>query len=486
MIALSSGNIIANSEVSLTESKSSRIIDIRFSFEEFLEDVEEELPEGLDSDYFALLPAIQNPLRNIRKLPRAFLTLPINAFLFQPLFTILKTYLIPVTLSLPLVILSLFASSFYGSLGNGIIFFILTLFGVLVTPVYMKHMYNTFSQMIELNQAPWLIEPIEKPFNNYYHGKWPRIYLILSALLPIILDIQILVSDLFTYVNSIYYQITIVLLILIGHVGTSFVLYFNIMSIYFVQINTSLYQTLLGKITNRVVGYNEGHESILTKNTYEVVKVLSDTPGLSVQSLGNIPVFGFLASIFIINGIIFLLGGPILTEVIQDFANGARDAALAQNKEIIANIIAVINDPTQEITTESFQDPDNAFFGAKEQIFNIILGIAMVISLIVSFARVIWPILAISRVMGKFKRKALGELDPFIYGEITNVALEKTGKAKLEGDTQMLFILRQYIYSMKPSPVNPFIILQYSFLFLIYFTRVLPFIVRIFSGGVDL
>jgi hypothetical protein len=463
-------------------SEEKDVLNIKFSFEDFLEEVEEELPEGLDSNYYNLLPSLQKPLKNLKNLPRAFLTLPINAFLFQPLPQILKIYMIPVILTVPTLLLSLLASYSYGiedyrSLSNGVLFFILASFGVIVTPIYIKNTYNTFTKLIDTNQAKWLMDPIQKPFAQNYYGKWPRLFLVVSFFIPFILELQILTSPLFfgqgLNLNPVILILSLIGL-LIGHIGLTFVIYFNLMAIYFVKVNTSLYQKLLGKITERVDGYNDGHESLLTKNTYEVVKVLADTPGLSIQSLGNIPIYGFLASILIINGLIFLIGGPFLTFFIEDIATNAQDAAVAYNllpeeERITAGIL--------------FKPPLDEYFNAKIQIFAVIFYIAIILSLILSFTQVIWPIISISRIMGKFKKKALSELDPFIYGEITNIALDKVKGATMETNTQVLFMLREYIYSMKQSPVNPFIFLQYSILSLIYFTRALPLLVKLFSGA---
>ncbi len=57
--------------------------EIRFDFEDFLDEHEENLPEGLDPQYLSLIPVLENPLNNLRKLPRALSTLPMNAVLHQ-------------------------------------------------------------------------------------------------------------------------------------------------------------------------------------------------------------------------------------------------------------------------------------------------------------------------------------------------------------------------------------------------------------------
>ncbi len=79
--------------------------------------------------------------------------------------------------------------------------------------------------------------------------------------------------------------------------------------------------------------------------------------------------------------------------------------------------------------------------------------------------------------MGRFRTKALKELDPFIYEEITNLALGRPKRTEI--DLQVIFILREFIYSMKPSPVNPFRLLYFSLLFSAYAFRGIPLIIQL-------
>ncbi len=444
--------------------------DIKFDFEDFLEEVEEVLPEGIDSNYYSLIKALQNPLRNLTKLPRALSTLPINALLFQPLKTILIIYAIPLLISAPMMFLSIMASKLAsrGNAGTGIVFTIITIIGLVVTPLYMKNLYTSFSKMIESNNVKWLTGGLNQPFTKYYHRRWPKLFFRLSFLIPLVLEVQMFVIGLYTS-STLWLNIVYIVLTLIGHVGMAIVIYANFMTLYFVRVNTKLYLELLGRITNKVKGYTDGHESILTKNTFEVVKVLADSPGLTVENLGSIPLLSFFTTVLVVNSMIFLLGGPLLSNLIENFAIYQRNLAIK----------ALASDP-DNTTKDIIEGAALALLDAKKFMFTLIFIVAMVISFALSLTQ-ITPIFTISGIMVRFRVKALTELDPYIYEDLTNFALNRNISEFADSTTLNLFILRQYIGSMKTRPVSLFKLIYFSSLFLIYSSRVIPALVATFA-----
>lgn len=432
---------------------------IRFNFEDFLDSVQDELPKGIDSSYLSLLDVVQKPWHNLRRIPEALTVLPISAYLLQSWTALIQLYIVPIILSLPLMILSIYSIIVAGTVGDAVLFMILNLIGIIVAPYYIQTMYNTFTEMIESVKAPWLSSTISKPFTDYYQRKAPKIIIIVSFLLPFILDAQVVVAVIRHAGGSfviLWYALT-VLGTIIGHIGTALVIAVTLIALNFVRVNSNLYDILLKKITSRVAGYTEGHASILTSDTYEVVKVLSDTPGLSVQNLGNIPVLGLLTAILVVNSVLFMLGAPSIVIYMTSNAQQAYNAAIVAGK--------------------SSDFAKNASLDAKVAVFTGAFVIALLISVLLSTTQVLRPVIQISSSMGKFKNKALAELDPFIYDEITNVALEK--KKHMEDETQLLFILRQYIYNMKISPVNPYRLAYFTLLFSIYALRLVPALVRL-------
>ena len=443
--------------------------DIRFDFEDFLEDVEEVLPEGIDSNYYSQIKTLQNPLRNITKLPKALATLPINALLFQPLSKIVVIYLIPILISSPMMYLSIIASqrSSEGNAGTGIVFTIITIIGLAVVPLYLKNLYTSFMKMIDNKNVLWLTDGLNKLFTNYYNQRWPKTFFRISFLIPLLLEAQLVTIGIY-FNSSILLNILYILLTVIGHIGMSLVVYANIMTLYFVQINTRLYIELLNRITERVKGYTDGHETILTQNTYEVVKVLADSPGLTVENLGTIPLLSFFTTVLLINSAIFLLGGPVLSSLIESYATRLKATAI--------NIAANDSKTGSDITKAG----ELAFLNAKEFLFTLIFITAFVISLILSLAQ-IYPIINISNTMVRFRVKALTELDPYIYEDLTKFALGRNIEEFADSTTLNLFILRQYIGGMKTRPVSLFKLVYFSTLFLIYSARVVPSLVRIFA-----
>ena len=75
--------------------------DIVFDFEDFLEKNEERLPEGLDSQYMMYVPVIEKPIKNLFKVPKALMNLPLSAILHQNNKTIFTLFGLILTLSLP-------------------------------------------------------------------------------------------------------------------------------------------------------------------------------------------------------------------------------------------------------------------------------------------------------------------------------------------------------------------------------------------------
>lgn len=409
------------------------------------------------------------------KLPQTVFKLPINMVLFLGGKSFRQLVSLPFILILPVFYLIGDIGVFLSSLGISIFFSILALIGVFIAPMYLRYGYRTFNDIVESSQAPWLTEVIEGPVRTYYQEKWPRIPLIISAVIPLIMDFQFVYLWIQNGV-SIGGFIWRGVLLLIGHFGVAFSIYLSLLALNYVRINSQLYDKLLKRIRQRAEGYNEGHDSILSKNNYEVVKVLADTPGLSIQSLGNIPLFGLISATIILNSFVFLLGSPFIISMVEQVGQNAYDAAVASYLIDTSKTLTEVNaDP--ELLKEMISRASTAEIEAKSRIIRNIILIALVLSLLLSFSQILFPIISISNIMGRFRTKALKELDPFIYDEITNVALGR--KERSDMDLQIIFILREYIYSMKPSPVNPFRILYFSLLLSIYVFRGISFIIEL-------
>ena len=427
--------------------------DIVFDFEDFLEKNEERLPEGLDSQYMMYVPVIEKPIKNLFKVPKALMNLPLSAILHQNNKTIFTLFGLILTLSLPSFLLMIFAGFqteyIEGSDRKGgmaISFVIFIFLGAGASIVYLKYIYESINSLLMSRKAPWLVDKIRRDFLKNYKIQWNNNALIFCLITPLAMEIPIFL--ILRAANGgelpLGLGFFIFLCLLVGHMGIGTLILIMITSFRFVIINTKMYDTLLQSITARVTGYTEGRESILNKKNYEVVGVLSDTPGLSIRSLGDIPVLGLGSGIFNVNAIILIIFSPML--IYPPIGN------------FWANIFGRPTDP----------------YGVN---WIILIGIA--VSSIASFGAVIGPLIRITRVMGNFKEKALTELDPFIFDEITGLAVRQDNE--ISHETQILYIVRNYIYTMKVSPVNPFRLIQIIGLAIIYSSRILPLIIGVLN-----
>ncbi|MHA2028351.1 MAG: hypothetical protein ACW99A_10600 [Candidatus Kariarchaeaceae archaeon] len=417
---------------------------IKFGFETFLEDNQDRLPQGLDPQYLSFISILENPIRNFKKLPRALYTLPMNAVLHQSWGLIGRLIGLIILLASPTLIIILQTGFVYDDRAIGVVLLLFILLGLAAAPIYLKIIYKLFSDMLESKTNTWLIDSIEKPLNDAYQIQWSKRYLVVSFFIAMLLDLELVITTFldgstlrFGIIGSILWIFAIVL----GHFGISMIIYISLMSYRYVSKNTRIYDKLLIKITERTKGYTEGHETILSKKNYEVVSVLSDTPGLSIRSLGDIPLIGLGLSTLVINGLIFLLFGPLLLSF--------------EELQI-------------KIRTD---DTGLTFF----MIVGLILG------LMAAFGAVLIPIVRIWWAIRKFKNKALTELDPFLFDEITDVALKKD--QVISNETHVLYMLRNYIYTMKQSPVNPISLLINAGLLTVYVARGVPILVSILGGG---
>ncbi len=422
--------------------------DIRFDFEDFLEEHEQNLPEGLDPLYLSYAQVLERPIRNLKNLPIALIKLPVNAVLYQSWKSIMQIYLLMVILTLPSISSLMYVANLYskGLVIGTMIFFIYI--GLLAALVYMKTIYKLLNGLVESKRAPWLVEEIKDPFDRLYQHSWNKKIFLLSLIVPVVFEYKMVIllinynilnSGIIT--SSIYLHIA---MMAIGHLGFSLMVFISIVSFLFVIENTNIYDLLLVKIIGRVRGYTDGHESIHTKKNYEVIRVLSDTPGLSIQSMGDIPQLGLLSSILVFNGVLISVISPFLI-----------DGRLADLIVSIGNA----DDPYRGLT------------------FLIIFGI--LISSLAAFGAVIMPLFRISKVMGIFKRKALMELDPFLFDEITY--LLNARENDISNETQILHILRGYVYTMKISPVAPLRLVYLVLISMVYGLRIIPGIIGLLA-----
>lgn len=435
--------------------------DIVFDFEDFLEKNEERLPEGLDSQYMIYVPVIEKPIKNLFKVPKALMNLPLSAILHQNNKTIFTLFGLILTLSLPSFLLMIFAGFqteyIEGSDRKGgmaISFVIFILLGAGASIVYLKYIYESINSLLMSRKAPWLVDKIRRDFLKNYKVQWNNNALIFCLITPLAMEIPIFLILRAANGGELPLSLGffIFLCLLVGHMGIGTLILIMITSFRFVIINTKMYDTLLQSITARVTGYTEGRESILNKKNYEVVGVLSDTPGLSIRSLGDIPVLGLGSGIFNVNAIILIIFSPML-----------------------------IYPPIGNFWADTFAQPIDPVSGTSPDPYGVnwIILIGIAVSSIASFGAVIGPLIRITRVMGNFKEKALTELDPFIFDEITGLAVRQDNE--ISHETQILYIVRNYIYTMKVSPVNPFRLIQIIGLAIIYSSRILPLIIGVLN-----
>ncbi len=421
--------------------------EIHFVFDQFLEEYEKNLPKDIEPEQVHLLEQLKDPLHNVFRIPNALRKLPLSVILSVPwkpyliISGILFLGYIPAFILLPIGF-----SLMKMPTGPLVITAVIGVIGYWAAIGAIKLTYGLFSNLLQTTRFPWIAEAVKAPFSEAYRKSYTKKvfgYALASMMIPFILFI-------YKAVHQIVSQGVSPMNATIGLVLSSIALLFVlpvqsilILSLITIQNNTKIYDKLIEPIKNRVVGYNEGFESILTKNNYEVVMILGNTPGHSLRELGDIPLLGLGSLVLVLNSFIYNMLIPVLGEV-NSFLNAAKN----NNTPVLGALVT--------------------YFSPVGFLFLILLLITVFFSL----SRIIIPLFKLWWVIRKFRIKALKELDPYIFDEIQDTALGR--KERMEHETLVLFSLRQYIYQMKTSPVDPVKLTQMILVYIGYLFKFLP------------
>ena len=424
-----------------------RTEDIYFVFEPFLEEYEKNLPKDIEPEQVHLLEQLKDPLKNIIHLPNALMKLPLSVTLSLPWKPYLIISLILFLGYLPaFILLPIGFSLMQMPTGPLVITAIIGIIGYWSAIGSIKITFGLFSNLLNTTRFPWIAEAVKNPFTETYKKSYTKkvfFYSIISLIIPFILFIykalhQIIAKGVSPVSAIIGGTLSTIALIFVLPVQAILIL-----SLITIQNNTKIYDKLIEPIKNRVVGYNEGFESILTKNNYEVVMILGDTPGHSLRELGDIPLLGLGTLVLVLNSFIYNMLIPVLGEV-NAFLNSAKD----HKTPVLGGIVS--------------------YFSPVGFLFLILLLITVFFSL----TTIIIPLFKLWWVIRKFRIKALKELDPYIFDEIQDTALGR--KEQMEHEALVLFSLRQYIYQMKTSPVDPVKLTQMVLVYIGYLFKFLP------------
>ncbi len=421
--------------------------DIHFEFEDFLAKHEKALPRDIEPEQAELLEKLRTPLKNPQSIIPGLKELPLKALLNLPWKPYLQIMLLIFMLYIPSFVLLGIGFKFLGiPLGPIVIVMVIGIVGYWAGAFTLKFSFSLFQHLLEVARFPWIADAVKDPLESAYRKNRTKKTLTLALLLmglPTVLFIvkffDQLSSGATSGSNAILGLVLSILSLLFVVPAQAVLLLSLIMS----QKNTTIYDHLLQPIKNRVVGYNEGFESILTKNNYEVVMILGDTPGHSIRELGDIPLVGLASLVLVLNAFVYNLMIPIIGEV-----NDLLIKAQQDNTPIIGWLVT------------RFSPIGFLFF------------MLLLITVLASLTTIVLPLIKLWWVIRKFRLKALSELDPFLFDEITDTALGR--KEKMEEEAHVVFALREYIYQMKTSPVDPIRLAQITILYTFYVWRGLP------------
>ncbi|MHA1684802.1 MAG: hypothetical protein ACTSYD_00190 [Candidatus Heimdallarchaeaceae archaeon] len=397
--------------------------------------------------------SLLHPFRRFYGLPAAFVNLKMNTVLNLKWLEYLKLWVYIVLLSIPNMILAI--SSFVGVtvttptneqkaiLGDVIFSVVIPLLvAVLLSLFYLKYSHDGYLGLILAKRVEWIEKPVHEYYKKYYDRKFPaNSFIILGSIITA--EVFTIPMLRYSFVNNI--PVAQVFGIVACVVNPLLMYIFWLATVYMIR-NNKIYAHVLRTIKTKLAEYVDGYGSLLSKENYDVIWALGDTPGRSIRQLENIPVAGVISALIIT--IAMFLGGI---------------------DQVIYGIYGRM-------------PPLNFSFwfikqGAPWTVLVSLMG--FIISIILVLIQAI-PIYAFSVKMKKFKIKALLELDNYIFASV--VEFEKRYADFARQETVTMFSLREYIASMKTIPISVTKIIQTITAVVLWFLNIRK-IFRAVAGG---
>ena len=456
----------------LEQSRAYSSEEIRFPFEEFLEENINILPRGVDVEYSELIIKLQKPHRNIGAVWKAIWGSPYKVIFHAPwnsYVLIASVFYLPFLLAI--IGLTFITFLFNGPLTGVLQVSIAGTLGYASAVFYLKFLYMSYFRLVNQTKYPWLSENLSDEFNKYFNKRHlPRALRIAIFTSTITYGVLVLLLLGRLRLVNIY---EVILILGIGALTILFLIPTQVVllsALMLVPLNTTLYGKIVNPILHRIQTYQKGYESILSKNNYEVIMILGDSPALSTRELGEIPLFTLGLSTLTFNGLVFTILSPVINEVLSWSALQKLpiNATNAINKTYQSTYDKAISAGKSVAVAKELAQAAAESAGSSVAAANLLL-IILALAIIWTFSSTMWPIIKLTWFMYYYKNKALEELDSFLFDKI--MAFASGAIKEIESETEVLFNLRQYVYNLKRSPVNPLRLLQMSVLFLLYIFR---------------
>ncbi len=428
-------------EISKDEHKSiraevrtkSKFEEPKFEFEDMIIEHQRKFPRTaafVESPNY--IQAMLKPLRYFYILPIALMKLKLNTIISQNWKAYLKLWIYIFLLCIPntVLVLGIFAKEAFF---NDLIFTVVLpfLIAVLLSLFYLKFTHDGFLGLISAKQIEWLEAPVKEYYDKIYDKRAPKniLLIICSIVSGIGLAIPMIILA---------WSKGIVLSIVFGIISIIFnpILFyiFFLTSIFMIQ-NTKIYSQVLETIKNRVSRYIDEYGTLLTRENYEIIWALGDTPGRSIRQLENIPIAGILSALIIT--LAMIMGS--LNQLIYGF---------------YGEMLRWANPPLYDGTLK----------------YSDVVGIIALLIATIMVIVVVFPLYTFSTKMKKFKQKSLIELDNYIYANVIEFEERYADYAKQEAVT--MFSLREFIAAMKTIPISTTKILKSVVAVLMWFLNV--------------
>lgn len=399
------------------------------------------------------IQSLLHPFKRFYGLPAALINLKMNTVLNLKWSEYLKLWIYILLLSIPTIVMSI--TSFAGVtvttpsneqkpiLGDVIFSVDIPLVvAVLLSLFYLKYSHDGYLGLVLAKKVEWIEQPVYDYYKKYYDRKFP--------FNPLILLVSIITAEAVTipmlryaFVNNVPAAQFFGIIACIVNPILYYI--FWLATVYMVR-NTKIYSLVLKTIKKKLSEYVDGYGSLLSKENYDVIWALGDTPGRSIRQLENIPVSGVVSALIITIAMILGSVDQIIYAVYESMPPINFSFWFIKQGSPMTVLVSLVA-------------------------FLIAAGLVLVQAI---------PIYTFSIKMKKFKNKALVELDNYIFASV--VEFEERYADFAKNETLTMFSLREYIASMKTVPISVTKIIQTITAVILWFLNVRK-IFRAVAGG---
>jgi len=439
--------------VKVTLVKPDRVDVSPFDFESLLIEHQKKYPRTaayVEKPHY--VEALLHPFKRFYRLPFAIANLKLNTILSLRWVEYIKLWTYIVILMLPNFLLISLAlkdvkvtvgSAQKAIIGDIVFTVIIPIFiAILLSLFYLKYTHDSYLRLVLAKRIEWIESPVKAYYDKYYDRKLPfnPIIILFSVGFSVTTTLPVLI---YSFSNNLTAANIFGILAIIVN---PFLYYIFILATYYMIRNTQIYSKVLGTIKKKLSEYIDEYGSLLTKENYEIIWALGNTPTRSIRQLENIPVAGILSALII--NLAMIMGG------INQMLYG-----------IYGSMPAV-----------SF----SFLFIKKGTAMTVLVAVIALIAAAIMVLIIVAPIYLFSLKIKKFKQKALMELDNYLFASVLEFEERYAEFARQE--TITMFSLREYIASMNTLPISAAKIIQSVTAVVLWFLNVRK-IFKAVAGG---